>query len=236
VTYQWMRGASPVGAPTTAPQDRVLVAADLGATLTLVVRATRSGYVDGVVTSNALGPVAPGAFASTPTPAVSGTGRVGSRLTATVPASVPAATTTTRTWLRDGVAIPGANGPTYTLTRADAGRRVAVRVQVELAGYATPAPTTSSSVPVAAANTKRPSFRGAAEVGRKLRASRGTWFGAGYTYTVQWLRNGKAIRKATGRSYVLTARDEGTKISLRVVATKPGFPTVRRNSAARAVS
>jgi alpha-tubulin suppressor-like RCC1 family protein len=236
VTYQWMRGTTPVGAPTTAPQDRVLAAGDVGATITLVVRATKTGYVDGVATSNAVGPVAPGTFASTPQPWVSGPGRVGSTLTSTVPAATPSATTTTRTWLRDGVAIPGATGASYTLTRADAGRRVAVRVQVARAGYLTPAPTISSPVPVAAVNTKAPSFRGKAVVGRKLRASRGTWFGAGYTYSVQWLRNGKAIRGATAKTYVLTAKDMGKRISLRVVATKPGFATVRKVSAARTVS
>ena len=111
-----------------------------------------------------------------------------------------------------------------------------MRVQVTRPGYTTPAPRTSATTAVAAVCAKAPVVRGRAEVGSKLKASRGTWFGAGYAYTFQWLRNGKAIKKAKAKTYVLTARDEGKRISVRVVATKPGFPTVRRDSAATKVS
>lgn len=38
----------------------------------------------------------------------------------------------------------------------------------------------------------------------------------------QWLRNGKAIAKATGSKYTLTTSDRATKVSLRVTASTPG--------------
>ena len=42
------------------------------------------------------------------------------------------------------------------------------------------------------------------------------------TPTYQWLRNGRAIAGATGGSYVPTAADRGTLLSVRVSATAPG--------------
>jgi hypothetical protein len=46
---------------------------------------------------------------------------------------------------------------------------------------------------------------------------------AGVTYTYQWLRNGKAIKKATKATYKLTKADKKKKISVRVIATRDGF-------------
>ena len=56
--------------------------------------------------------------------------RVGATLTAKVGTWTPASATTSVQWLRNGTAISGATGTTYTLTAADAGKRVAARVTV----------------------------------------------------------------------------------------------------------
>jgi alpha-L-rhamnosidase len=55
----------------------------------------------------------------------------------------------------------------------------------------------------------------------RLTATPGRW-DTEVTTAYQWLRNGAAIRGATGRTYTLGAADVGTRVSVRVTAT----PTV----------
>jgi hypothetical protein len=101
---------------------------------------------------------------------------------------------------------------------------------------ATAPPATSALVPTAApalTTTGRPVVKGTARVGRKLRATTGTWSATPTSYRFQWLRGGKAIRKATGRAYRLTAKDRGRKVAVRVTALRPGH--VRGTATSRAV-
>ena len=57
----------------------------------------------------------------------------------------------------------------------------------------------------------------------------------GVTVKYQWLRNGKAIKKATKASYKLTATDKGRKVSVKVTYSKAGLTTVVKTSAAKKV-
>lgn len=58
---------------------------------------------------------------------ISGQARVGARLTAAAPVLSGTPSGTTYQWLRDGRAIPGADGSSYVLRAADAGRVLSVR-------------------------------------------------------------------------------------------------------------
>jgi Zn-dependent metalloprotease len=60
-------------------------------------------------------------------------------------------------------------------------------------------------------------------VGKKLKAKVAGWSPTDVTYTYQWLRNGKAIKKATGKKYKLTKKAKGKKLQVRVTATKAGY-------------
>lgn len=60
-------------------------------------------------------------------PAVTGLARIGEVLSVTAPTWSPSGVTTTYAWLRDGVPVSDATGPTYTLTADDAGARMSVR-------------------------------------------------------------------------------------------------------------
>lgn len=60
-------------------------------------------------------------------PRVSGTGRVGSALTATVDGWTPGTASVSYQWLRDGAVIAGADGAAYRPTDADAGAAISVR-------------------------------------------------------------------------------------------------------------
>ncbi len=72
-------------------------------------------------------------------------------------------------------------------------------------------------------NTKKPRVAGTAKVGKKLTAGPGTWKPAGVHFTYRWLRNGKAIAKATAKTYVLKAADKGKRISVKVTGSKTGY-------------
>ncbi|WP_028656523.1 hypothetical protein [Nocardioides sp. J54] len=162
-------------------------------------------------------------------------GRPGQTLTASGAAPAPTSATRTWTWLHDGTPIAVTNVPTYRLGKADAGRRVSVRVTATLDGKPSALPVTSGFVNVAALNLTRPSFTGTARVGRRLTARRGTWQAPGHTYAYQWLRNGKVVRGATRSTYTTTKADRGRRISVRVTARRSGFPAVRAVSQARSI-
>ncbi|MDR1043256.1 MAG: hypothetical protein LBL54_05060, partial [Clostridiales Family XIII bacterium] len=46
---------------------------------------------------------------------------------------------------------------------------------------------------------------------------------SGVKYKYQWLRNGKAIKKATKSSYKITKADKNKKISVKVTGTVEGY-------------
>ena len=52
-------------------------------------------------------------------------------------------------------------------------------------------------------------------------------------FALQWLRNGKAIAKATKMTYRLRAVDAGKRISCRVRATGPGGTVTATSAAVR---
>jgi glucose/arabinose dehydrogenase len=75
-------------------------------------------------------------------------------------------------------------------------------------------------------NTSAPTISGAARVSATLTANEGAWSGTTpMTFAYQWLRCSKSggnctsIAGATGKTYVLTGTDVGSKIRVRVAAT-----------------
>lgn len=70
---------------------------------------------------------------------------------------------------------------------------------------------------------------GAAVEGETLTGSlTGEWYAQRVEY--QWLRNGGPIAGATSPSYRLQAADRGARVSLRVVASSPGFASIAREA------
>ena len=177
-------------------------------------------------------------LASLASPSISGTAQVGSTLSADPGAwSIPWIGFTYQ-WLRNGKEITGATGPTYLLKPADAESRVSVRV---MAGHVSfPSATASSpSVPVSLApapRTTKVKVTGTARLGSRLKAGTVSWDVTGTRTTYQWLRNGKKIKGASSRSYRLTTKDVGKKISVRVTGTAPGHRPGSSTSAAKKVA
>ena len=76
------------------------------------------------------------ALTKTPTPKISGTGKVGKTLKVKAGTWKPAKVKLAYRWLRDGEPIAKATKTKYKLTKADAGRRITVAVTGSKSGYA----------------------------------------------------------------------------------------------------
>ena len=207
------------------------------------------------------GTLVPGEHAPLPTvtntglPAVSGQPQVGSPLTASTGSWDPATGLThTFSWFADGAPIVGATASTYTPTADVVGRRLTVRVTASaigrtpgsavspptapvLASPASPAPGTGSAPkpPAKVVSWVLPRIIGKARVGQRLRVSSGVWTPSVVFRKLHWLADGRAIRKATGATFVVTRRQAGTRLTVRVVALSPGYEplTVRTRPTAR---
>lgn len=138
--YQWMRDGAPIRGAVTATHR--LTASDLGARISVRVTGTLAGHVTAAKTSAATAKVAKGALSAS-TPEITGSAKVGKTLTARA-GTWTEGTRLSYQWLNGGKAISGATKATYTVTRADRGDRLTVRVTGSLAGYDTTSRTSSA--------------------------------------------------------------------------------------------
>lgn len=138
-------------------------------------------------------------------------------------------TSYTYQWLADNVAIPSATSSTFTLTPAQVGRRISVRVTP--AGTASATSVDSAQTVVVArgqlVSTVKPSITGSEQVGATLTAVPGTWNVPSPTFGYQWLANGQEIPGATARTYVPLASDLGKALTVRVTANAEGYTAGR---------
>jgi hypothetical protein len=131
------------------------------------VTAPRTFYVDGAIT--AVSPV----FIS----AQDGTA-VGKTLVSTPAVWSPADVSVTYQWLRNGSTISGAITPTYTLTVADFGKDLSLRVTAKRAGFTdgmSVSNTLTGTAGGALVATTAPLVSGTAMSGSALHVSQGTW-------------------------------------------------------------
>ncbi|MDR0482047.1 MAG: hypothetical protein LBH13_02645 [Cellulomonadaceae bacterium] len=155
---------------------------------------------------------------------IHGTAKVGSTLTAKVSAFSPQASQYTYQWLRDGKAIKGATKATYGITSGDLGKRITVTTTAKRAGYFTRT-VTSAAVKPAQGTFSQGSvvISGTKKVGKKLTAKPTGFSPKPAKYAYQWLRNGKAIKGATKKTYKAKSADANTLLSVKVTAATPGF-------------
>jgi alpha-L-rhamnosidase len=231
--YQWLRDGDPI--PGATGSSYQLVAADQGAALAVSVTVSARGLEDATATSQ---PVTIGAGTLLPTalPAIAGTPKVGSRLTAT-PGEWPAGTAVAYQWNRDGLAITGATGTSYEPTGADGGTTLSVTVTATLAGY-NPATAQSRAVDVALGTfdaKRRPKLTGRAAVGRVLRVAGVAFTPRPTRTTYQWFRDGKAIAGATRPTHRVVAKDAGHGLKVTVTARATGYEKGSVSTPARTV-
>lgn len=164
------------------------------------------------------------AFVNLAPPAVAGTARYGRKLIGAAGSWLPAATSHAYQWRRGGVAIAGATAPTYTIRRIDVGRTISLSVTASGPGLVSTGRTSAGKIVAKQIfSSRRPTIKGSAKVGKKLSIrSRGTWTGRPSSYSYRWLRNGKAIGGATGRTYRLKKKDRRKKLTIRITARRSG--------------
>lgn len=78
--------------------------------------------------------------------------------------------------------------------------------------------------------TAKPKLVGAKKVGKKLRVVRGSWGPGSLHFSYRWYRNGHRIAGAAKSTYRLTWADWRKNITVKVVATKPGYRKAVRTS------
>jgi len=203
---------------------------------------------DGVATIVLAGPTAtdpgdggtttPQSFSVVAAPRVTGTAKVGARLSATPGTYSVGGVATSYQWLRRGAAIVGATSSSYTPTVKDLGAGLSVKVTASRSGYRTMTAVSTATAPVArgtVAVRKKPAVTAKvkghdravkkAKVRTRLTVSRGTYGVAGTVVTYRWLRGGRAIKHATKARYTLTKKDRGKKVRVRVTVRKSGYTT-----------
>ncbi|MDF9749099.1 hypothetical protein [Arthrobacter sp. ES3-54] len=144
LTYQWYRSGVAITG-TNLPSYK-LTASDIGKSITVRVTGKQAGFTTTSKTSAPTIAVTAGTL-KTATPTLSGTTKVGSTITAVPGTWSPAPVALTYQWYRSGVAITGANLPSYKLTATDIAKTVTVRVTGKKAGFTT---TSKTSAPTAA--------------------------------------------------------------------------------------
>ena len=171
--------------------------------------------------------------AATGAPIISGTVQVGETLTADTSgiADVDGLDNVSYSyqWLADNAAIAGATGSTYTLSAADEGKAVKVRVSFTddagndetLASAATDA--VAAAPPENNEATGAPTISGTVQVGETLTADTSSIADEDglddATFTYQWLAGDSEIAGAMGSTYTLADTDEGKAITVRVSFT-----------------
>ncbi|MFI8525222.1 hypothetical protein ACIGB8_12295 [Promicromonospora sukumoe] len=227
--YRWVVGGTTAGTAATYTP----LATQAGRTLRLEVTGTRAGYGSRTV-SSAAATVAKATFTATSLK-ISGTVKVGGKVSATTGNFSPAPSKVTYRWKANGRSISGATSRTYTIPSRLHGDKLTVTATASRTGYTTRTVTSASSVVAKPfARTVAPTISGTVRVGKTLTANRGTWSPAPTSVGYRWLANGKVIAGATGRTYKLTTKEHGKKISVEVKGRKHAYLTATRRSSSTA--
>lgn len=195
--------------------------------------ATPSAYAaESVVAHSVTAPKA-AVLKTTPTPTISGTVAVGSALTGK-PGTWGNGVKLKYQWFAGGVAIKGATLTKFTLTKAQVGKKITVRVTGSKTGYTSVSKTSAATKAVPAVASKPAPLRtlktgavtisGTSAAGQKLTAKPGTWTSA-TTLKYQWFVAGKAVSKATAKTYVVRPTDVDRAITVKVTGSKSGYAT-----------
>jgi hypothetical protein len=220
---QWQRNGLNVRGATSSTY--LITTADLGAVLSVVVVASKTGYQPVSQSSLASGLILAPLLTQTPIPLINGEPFVGKVL------NVDSGTWDSGTdlfyqWYRSGVAISGATASAFTLSQSDLGATISVIVLGRKAGFEVALRSSLATLPVTVltiTQTAVPKVVGDLIIGSILAygESSGSWE-PDVTITYQWLRNGVAILGATKSTYTLLDSDAGSTFSVTATGSKPG--------------
>jgi hypothetical protein len=225
ISYQWYRNDQPIASATS--RTYTLTKQDEGTASSVEVVASKSGFVS--VTKRSMGVRVAGSAASTPQPisgsiisspipTVQGSFQVGQELKV-LTGQWDSDVTLQILWFRDGQAIQSATDFLYKVTMDDLGKRISVSVT----GSKSQAPSVTrrsnegrvTSLPTSFTPV-RPTVSGKPKVTNRLAVVTGNWC-AECTYQYQWLLNGKPIRGAKSKVFLLQKSHAGRVISVSVI-------------------
>lgn len=230
-TFTWLRDGHRIASAESSSYN--VSTADLGHRISVSVTASRPGYLDASSTSGPTSPVvaASGGVTPPPTPPtvsagtawITGAFRVGKPVSA-VTRGWGSGTRFLYQWLRDGVAIPGAQHRSYTATADDLGKTLSLRVigsadrKVSVSRV-----TKAHTVAIGRLGTGKTRIAGTIRAGHRLSASV-SGYGKGVRISYRWTSRGAVI--GTSSTVRLHAAQRGTRVQLQVRITKPGYRSV----------
>jgi hypothetical protein len=239
-TYQWQTAAaatpgvwSPIAGATASSYTPTIGAAG-SFLLRVEVTTTKSGVNPSpAIDSPPATVVQYPTLAATLSPTISGTGAVGTTLTASAGTWNTTGVTVRYQWARGGVAIPGATASTFVPTGTGLGDEMTVTVTASKSHFITgTALSTVTKVIAGAAPTvsssSKPKVTGTLGAGKTLTVSTGLWSLDGLTFSYQWFVNGQPIDPSqvtnlgNQHSYLVTGSDCG-KITVSVTASRQGY-------------
>ena len=235
--WQWIAndGTSDADIAGATGAEYTLTAAEAGKAITVRVTFTDDAETEEVLVSE---PTVAVNTVPTGLPLISGTAQVGETLTASSAGITDADGLTNATyawqWIaNDGTSdtdISGATEATYTLTAAEAGKTIKVRVTFTDDGGTEETLESAATAAVNTVPTGLPVTSGTAQVGETLAVSSAGIADAdglaNATFAWQWIANDGTsdtdISGATGAEYTLTSAEEGKTIKVRVTFTDDG--------------
>ncbi|MCX6401980.1 MAG: CHAP domain-containing protein [Propionibacteriales bacterium] len=134
VGWRWYADGVRVSGNVTAKLP--LTTALVGKKITVIPVVRQDGYDAALAPEVSAGQVLMGEIAVARPSTITGTPKVGATLTAADGAAVPADTTNTHQWLKDGRPIAGATAKTYKIKWADAGSKISVQIGRTRKNYA----------------------------------------------------------------------------------------------------
>jgi hypothetical protein len=146
-TYTWYRSGKTIKGAVAGTYT--LIAADLGKTIKVKVTGTAAGYPSASATSKSTKKVAKGTIVAGRT-VIAPAPKVGQQLVIDTADWQPAGLKFSYQWYRSGKAISKAKATGYTVTAADLGKLLAVKVTATLRGYTTVSKTSKATAAVVA--------------------------------------------------------------------------------------
>lgn len=223
VDYEWLRGNTVVGTGA----DYTVAAADVGQTLLLRATGHRTGYAGTTPGLQTLGQVQKASFAIAGDVTLVGTPKEGAVVRIEGPTSVtPAPTSTSYEWGSSTAGTTTTTEPELRLTGAHVGGTLDCTVRYESATHVGVARCDQAG-PVRGKRWKvlTPArVKGTAVTGRTVRAKAPLLSGTPDRLRYRWLRDGKPVRGATGRTLRLRASYAGHRLAVRVIATTEHRP------------
>jgi hypothetical protein len=217
--YQWQNGDNTLG--SDSPQLELTPAMN-GHTITVSVTGHQDGYADATEKSTGI-TVTDGDLTATPTPTITGSGKVGTTLTAD-PGTWDDGVTLHYQW-HDGDTALGADAP-LALVPAQLGRTLTLSVTGSRPGYTSVTKTATVTVEPGDLTPATPVISKAAPtVGDTLGVAVGAWGPGAVGTTLQWYADGAPIADATSATLTVGAAELGTSITVLVTGTRAGYTT-----------